>query len=156
MFVECDFIVLKVFFDCLLICHWSFRDSLKQSEVTVPCCCLQVAQSDEPNINVIPVGLFLISANSTDAMFFCPERIAVVLEGNSYWIHHIGWRICCAYCWSVPCIEVFQKTWPICLTSPRKSWWAWKMGSWGPGCKNDILAVELSHCMNKQSWQLFL
>ena len=39
-------------------------------------------QSDEPNIGDIPIRLILISANSTDAMFFCPERIAVILEGN--------------------------------------------------------------------------
>ncbi|XP_049901822.1 uncharacterized protein LOC126391237 [Epinephelus moara] len=41
-----------------------------------------MSQSDEPNIDDEPVGLLLISANSTDATFFCPERIAVVLEGN--------------------------------------------------------------------------
>lgn len=41
-----------------------------------------MAQSDEPDIDGIPVGLLLISANSTDATFFCSERIAVVLEGN--------------------------------------------------------------------------
>ncbi|XP_062332945.1 uncharacterized protein LOC134032907 [Osmerus eperlanus] len=39
-------------------------------------------QSEEPNINDIPVGLLLITGNSTDATFFCPEKIAVVLEGN--------------------------------------------------------------------------
>ena len=41
-----------------------------------------MAQSEEPNINDIPVGFLLITGNSTDATFFCPERIAVVLEGN--------------------------------------------------------------------------
>ncbi|CAL8319891.1 unnamed protein product [Lota lota] len=40
------------------------------------------AQSDEPNIDDVPVGLLLISANSTDATLFCPDRTAVVLEGN--------------------------------------------------------------------------
>uniref|UniRef100_A0A667ZMR4 PB1 domain-containing protein n=1 Tax=Myripristis murdjan TaxID=586833 RepID=A0A667ZMR4_9TELE len=39
-------------------------------------------RSDEPNIDDVPVGLLLISAYSTDATFFCPERIAVVLEGT--------------------------------------------------------------------------
>lgn len=57
-----------------------FEDSLV--EITPPCSCLQVAQSDEPEIDDIPVGLLLINTSSTDAMFFCPERIAVVLEGN--------------------------------------------------------------------------
>ncbi|XP_072568849.1 sterile alpha motif domain-containing protein 3-like isoform X2 [Paramormyrops kingsleyae] len=41
-----------------------------------------VAQSDEPDIDDITVGLLLINTSSTDAKFFCPERIAVVLEGN--------------------------------------------------------------------------
>ncbi|XP_072558006.1 uncharacterized protein [Paramormyrops kingsleyae] len=41
-----------------------------------------VAQSDEPDIDDITVALLLINTSSTDAKFFCPERIAVVLEGN--------------------------------------------------------------------------
>ncbi|KAG9277802.1 hypothetical protein AMEX_G7847 [Astyanax mexicanus] len=41
-----------------------------------------VSQSDEPDIDDMPIGLLSISANSTDATPFCPERIAVVLEGN--------------------------------------------------------------------------
>ncbi|KAF0028000.1 hypothetical protein F2P81_019087 [Scophthalmus maximus] len=43
---------------------------------------LQGSQSDEPNIDDLPVGLLLVSANSTDATFFCPDRTAVVLEGD--------------------------------------------------------------------------
>ncbi|KAA8578879.1 hypothetical protein FQN60_005414 [Etheostoma spectabile] len=38
------------------------------------------SQSDEPNIDDLPVGLLLISANSTNATFVCPDRTAVVLE----------------------------------------------------------------------------
>ncbi|KAM6992716.1 uncharacterized protein LKV04_008681 isoform 2-T2 [Tautogolabrus adspersus] len=41
------------------------------------------ALSDEPQIDNIPVGLLLISATSTDAALFCPEKVAVVLEGNT-------------------------------------------------------------------------
>ncbi|KAG9274712.1 hypothetical protein AMEX_G11754 [Astyanax mexicanus] len=41
-----------------------------------------VSQSDEPDIDDMPIGLLSISANSTDATPLCPERIAVVLEGN--------------------------------------------------------------------------
>uniref|UniRef100_A0A3B1JRT8 PB1 domain-containing protein n=1 Tax=Astyanax mexicanus TaxID=7994 RepID=A0A3B1JRT8_ASTMX len=43
---------------------------------------LQVSQSDEPDIDDMPIGLLSISASSTDATPLCPERIAVVLEGN--------------------------------------------------------------------------
>ncbi|KAL7826779.1 hypothetical protein AOLI_G00319880 [Acnodon oligacanthus] len=42
----------------------------------------QVTQSDEPDISDMSVGLLSISNSSTDATFFCPERTAVVLEGN--------------------------------------------------------------------------
>lgn len=42
-----------------------------------------MSQSDEPNIDDLPVGLLLVSANLTDATFFCPDRTAVVLEGNT-------------------------------------------------------------------------
>ena len=52
------------------------------TELTVLCSCLQVTQSEEPDINDMSVGLLSISAYSTDATFFCPERTAVVLEGN--------------------------------------------------------------------------
>ncbi|KAK1891928.1 UPF0314 protein, partial [Dissostichus eleginoides] len=41
-----------------------------------------VEQSDDPDIDDVAVGLLLISARSTNATLFCPERIAVVLEGN--------------------------------------------------------------------------
>ncbi|KAI9516534.1 hypothetical protein NQZ68_016036 [Dissostichus eleginoides] len=41
-----------------------------------------VEQSDDPEIDDIAGGLPLISANSTNTTLFCPERIAVVLEGN--------------------------------------------------------------------------
>ncbi|KAG9265328.1 hypothetical protein AMEX_G21712 [Astyanax mexicanus] len=41
-----------------------------------------VSQSDEPDIDDMPISLLSISANSTDATPLCPERIAVVLEGN--------------------------------------------------------------------------
>ncbi|XP_016332002.1 uncharacterized protein LOC107680580 [Sinocyclocheilus anshuiensis] len=41
-----------------------------------------VEQSDEPDIDDVPLGLLSISGNSTDATFFCPEKIAVVLKGN--------------------------------------------------------------------------
>ncbi|XP_065814376.1 uncharacterized protein [Labrus bergylta] len=41
------------------------------------------ALSDELQIDNIPVGLLLISATSTDAAVFCPEKVAVVLEGNT-------------------------------------------------------------------------
>uniref|UniRef100_A0A8D3EFU5 Sterile alpha motif domain-containing protein 3-like n=1 Tax=Scophthalmus maximus TaxID=52904 RepID=A0A8D3EFU5_SCOMX len=40
-------------------------------------------ESDEPNIDDLPVGLLLVSANLTDATFFCPDRTAVVLEGKT-------------------------------------------------------------------------
>ncbi|KAF3845761.1 hypothetical protein F7725_002839 [Dissostichus mawsoni] len=42
----------------------------------------QVAQSDEPDIDDMAVGLLLISAKSTNPTLCCPERMAVVLEGN--------------------------------------------------------------------------
>lgn len=38
-------------------------------------------QSDEPDIKDVPLGL-LLSNQTSDSNFFCPERIAVVLEGN--------------------------------------------------------------------------
>nr|XP_012771048.2 uncharacterized protein LOC101485534 [Maylandia zebra] len=38
--------------------------------------------SDEPDISEVPLGLLLIRANSSDATFFCPEKIAVLVEGN--------------------------------------------------------------------------
>lgn len=37
--------------------------------------------SDEPNINDTP-GLLLITRNSTDATFLCPQRITLLLAGN--------------------------------------------------------------------------
>uniref|UniRef100_A0A3Q3L9J2 Uncharacterized protein n=1 Tax=Labrus bergylta TaxID=56723 RepID=A0A3Q3L9J2_9LABR len=40
-------------------------------------------QVNELQIDNIPVGLLLISATSTDAAVFCPEKVAVVLEGNT-------------------------------------------------------------------------
>lgn len=51
-------------------------------EITPLSFCLQVTQSDEPDIAEIPVGLLLINSSPTDATFFCPEKVAVVLEGN--------------------------------------------------------------------------
>lgn len=48
--------------------------------VTVYCSCVRAVQSDEPNIYDTPVGLLLISGSSTDAIFFSPEKIALVLE----------------------------------------------------------------------------
>ncbi|KAK1905031.1 Protein SFI1 like [Dissostichus eleginoides] len=41
-----------------------------------------VEQSDDPDIEDIAVGLLMINARSTDTTLFCPERIAVVIEGN--------------------------------------------------------------------------
>ncbi|XP_034061053.1 uncharacterized protein LOC117539132 [Gymnodraco acuticeps] len=41
-----------------------------------------VEQSDDPDTEGIAVGLLMISARSTDTTLFCPERIAVVIEGN--------------------------------------------------------------------------
>lgn len=41
-----------------------------------------MAETDEPVIDTQAVGLLLICTRSTDATFFCPERVAVVLEGN--------------------------------------------------------------------------
>ncbi|GLD51795.1 uncharacterized protein AKAME5_000478800 [Lates japonicus] len=38
-------------------------------------------QSDELDLDDMPVGLVLICPNSTDAAFFCPDRTAVVIEG---------------------------------------------------------------------------
>lgn len=43
--------------------------------------CLQAVPSDEPNINDTP-GLLLITCNSTDATFPCPQRITLMLAGN--------------------------------------------------------------------------
>lgn len=45
------------------------------------CSCLQAVPSDEPNINDTP-GLLLITRNSTDATFLCPQRITLMLAGN--------------------------------------------------------------------------
>nr|XP_020483649.1 uncharacterized protein LOC109978764 isoform X2 [Labrus bergylta]XP_020516972.1 uncharacterized protein LOC110006084 isoform X2 [Labrus bergylta] len=42
------------------------------------------ALSDELQIDNIPVGLLLISATSTDAAVFCPEKVAVVLEAPNF------------------------------------------------------------------------
>ncbi|XP_074524801.1 uncharacterized protein LOC141789322 [Halichoeres trimaculatus] len=39
-------------------------------------------QPDDPETDNLPVGLILISAGSTDAVVFCPNKVAVVLEGN--------------------------------------------------------------------------
>ncbi|KAL1268069.1 hypothetical protein QQF64_033432 [Cirrhinus molitorella] len=41
-----------------------------------------VEQSDEPDINDVPLGLLLSNQTSSDACFFCPERIAVLIEDN--------------------------------------------------------------------------
>ena len=41
-----------------------------------------MTQSGEPDINDVSLGLLSINAGSTDATFFCPEKTAVVLEGN--------------------------------------------------------------------------
>ncbi|XP_047239856.1 uncharacterized protein LOC124879372 [Girardinichthys multiradiatus] len=41
-----------------------------------------MTHSDEPDITEVPLGLLLIRASSTDATFFCPEKIAVLIEGN--------------------------------------------------------------------------
>ncbi|XP_047205248.1 uncharacterized protein LOC124857815 isoform X2 [Girardinichthys multiradiatus] len=41
-----------------------------------------MTHSDEPDIREVPLGLLLIRASSTDATFFCPEKIAVLIEGN--------------------------------------------------------------------------
>ncbi|XP_058478838.1 uncharacterized protein LOC131455305 [Solea solea] len=40
------------------------------------------SESDEPNISDVPVGLLLSGANATDALFFNPEKIDIVIEGN--------------------------------------------------------------------------
>ncbi|KAF3833321.1 hypothetical protein F7725_026986 [Dissostichus mawsoni] len=56
------------------------KDSLQLLKTTLHPC--QVEQSDDPDIDDVAVGLLLISARSTNATLFCPERIAVVLEGN--------------------------------------------------------------------------
>ncbi|XP_030606898.1 sterile alpha motif domain-containing protein 3-like isoform X2 [Archocentrus centrarchus] len=41
-----------------------------------------MTHSDEPDIREVPLGLLLIRANSIDATFFSPEKIAVLIEGN--------------------------------------------------------------------------
>ncbi|KAI7797239.1 hypothetical protein IRJ41_022878, partial [Triplophysa rosa] len=41
-----------------------------------------VMLSYEPDIIDVPLGLLLINQTSSDANFFCTERIAVVLEGD--------------------------------------------------------------------------
>lgn len=41
-----------------------------------------MTQSDEPDVGDVPLGLLLTRANSTDAAFFCPEKVAVLVEGN--------------------------------------------------------------------------
>ncbi|KAL3979230.1 splicing factor 3A subunit 1 [Sarotherodon galilaeus] len=38
--------------------------------------------TDRPDISEVPLGLLLIRANSSDATFFCPEKTAVLVEGN--------------------------------------------------------------------------
>uniref|UniRef100_A0A3P8SWX3 PB1 domain-containing protein n=1 Tax=Amphiprion percula TaxID=161767 RepID=A0A3P8SWX3_AMPPE len=38
--------------------------------------------SDDPDIDDIPLRLLSVGANSRDVTFFCPEKIAVVVEGN--------------------------------------------------------------------------
>ncbi|XP_030613060.1 uncharacterized protein LOC115799906 [Archocentrus centrarchus] len=43
---------------------------------------LQMTHSDEADIREVPLGLLLIRANSIDATFFSPEKIAVLIEGN--------------------------------------------------------------------------
>ena len=50
--------------------------------VTCICSCHQVEQSDDPDTEGIAVGLLMIRARSTDTTLFCPESIAVVIEGN--------------------------------------------------------------------------
>lgn len=41
-----------------------------------------MAESDEPDMDDMSLGLLVVTATSTDASFFSPEKIAVVLEGN--------------------------------------------------------------------------
>lgn len=43
---------------------------------------LQPVESPELDIDDVPLGLALITANSTDATFLCPDRVAVLIEGN--------------------------------------------------------------------------
>lgn len=42
--------------------------------------------SDRPDISEVPLGLLLIRANSSDATFFCPEKAAVLVEGNMIFV----------------------------------------------------------------------
>lgn len=43
---------------------------------------LQPVESPELDIDDVPLGLALITANSTDPTFLCPDRVAVIIEGN--------------------------------------------------------------------------
>ena len=47
---------------------------------------------------------------------------------------HSLMHLSCFLHWYMRCIWVIQKPWPIHLTLPRKSWWAWRMGSWSLRC----------------------
>lgn len=37
---------------------------------------------ESPELHDVPLGLALIRANSPDATFFCPDKVAVLIEGN--------------------------------------------------------------------------
>lgn len=39
-------------------------------------------ESPELDIDDVPLGLALVHANATDATFLCPDRVAVLIEGN--------------------------------------------------------------------------
>ncbi|KAI3373478.1 hypothetical protein L3Q82_021946 [Scortum barcoo] len=43
---------------------------------------LQPVKSPEVDVDDVPVGIALITANSTDATFLVPDRVTVIIEGN--------------------------------------------------------------------------
>ncbi|KAI3358479.1 hypothetical protein L3Q82_014899 [Scortum barcoo] len=45
---------------------------------------------ESPELDVVPLGIVLITANSTDATFLVPDRVAVIFEG---WLHELGKRL---------------------------------------------------------------
>lgn len=43
---------------------------------------LQPVESPELDIDDVALGLALVRVNATDATFLCPDRVAVLIEGN--------------------------------------------------------------------------
>ncbi|KAK1898508.1 Vacuolar protein sorting-associated protein 13B [Dissostichus eleginoides] len=83
----------------------------------------KVEQSDDPDIEDIAVGLLMINARSTDTTLFCPERIAVVIEGNRVIkLPTLADAFILLFALTFALHLSYPKDLANTLTSPRKCW----------------------------------